>query len=120
MSGIRVCIPRSAPIARHARPAPRDRRAVRTWPLLRRRGGRRRCEFSFSRSEQAIDSRVAPDAGVVASRMTDARDAIDHTVRQEPPMKKTSDAKNGASPSRLIDARIAELGDWRGETLARI
>ncbi|WP_437358185.1 DUF1801 domain-containing protein [Inquilinus limosus] len=26
----------------------------------------------------------------------------------------------GESPSRLIDARIAELGDWRGETLARI
>jgi hypothetical protein len=25
-----------------------------------------------------------------------------------------------ASPSDLIDARIAELGDWRGETLARI
>ena len=25
-----------------------------------------------------------------------------------------------ASPARLIDARIAELGDWRGETLARI
>lgn len=24
------------------------------------------------------------------------------------------------SPARLIDARIAELGDWRGETLARI
>ena len=30
-------------------------------------------------------------------------------------------AKGGdGSPSRLIDARIAELGDWRGETLARI
>jgi hypothetical protein len=28
---------------------------------------------------------------------------------------------NGAaSPSRLIDARIKELGDWRGETLARV
>jgi hypothetical protein len=29
---------------------------------------------------------------------------------------------NGASetPSDLIDARIQELGDWRGETLARI
>jgi hypothetical protein len=26
----------------------------------------------------------------------------------------------GASPSRLIDARIAELGDWRGRTLARV
>ncbi len=24
------------------------------------------------------------------------------------------------SPSQLIDARIAELGDWRGETLAHI
>lgn len=26
----------------------------------------------------------------------------------------------GGSPSRLIDARIRELGGWRGETLARI
>jgi hypothetical protein len=26
----------------------------------------------------------------------------------------------GDSPSQLIDARIEELGDWRGETLARI
>jgi hypothetical protein len=25
-----------------------------------------------------------------------------------------------ASPSELIDARIHELGDWRGETLARV
>ena len=24
------------------------------------------------------------------------------------------------SPSRLIDARIKELGDWRGKTLARV
>jgi hypothetical protein len=29
-------------------------------------------------------------------------------------------AKAGASPSRLIDARIKELNDWRGETLARV
>ena len=28
--------------------------------------------------------------------------------------------KAGASPSQLIDARIKELSDWRGETLARI
>jgi hypothetical protein len=26
----------------------------------------------------------------------------------------------GDSPSRLIDARIKELSDWRGETLARV
>ena len=30
------------------------------------------------------------------------------------------EAKDEASPSQLIDARIAELGDWRGETLARV
>jgi hypothetical protein len=31
-----------------------------------------------------------------------------------------SKAKESASPSRLIDTRIKELGDWRGETLARV
>jgi len=39
-------------------------------------------------------------------------------------MKKTTSspkaAKGGTSPSRLIDGRIKELGDWRGETLARV
>jgi hypothetical protein len=34
--------------------------------------------------------------------------------------KRTSGAKEGDSPSQLIDARIKELSDWRGETLARI
>jgi hypothetical protein len=29
-------------------------------------------------------------------------------------------AKATASPSALIDGRIKELGDWRGETLARV
>jgi hypothetical protein len=32
----------------------------------------------------------------------------------------TMEAKGEDSPSRLIDARIKELGDWRGETLARV
>ena len=32
----------------------------------------------------------------------------------------SSEGKSGDSPSQLIDARIKELGDWRGETLARI
>lgn len=42
-------------------------------------------------------------------------------------MKKATTAKkagatnaDGASPSRMIDGRIKELGDWRGETLGRI
>jgi hypothetical protein len=33
---------------------------------------------------------------------------------------KTSNPQGRDSPSRLIDARIEELGDWRGETLSRI
>ncbi len=32
----------------------------------------------------------------------------------------TKNVKQQGSPSRLIDARIRELNDWRGETLARI
>ncbi|MGM5055429.1 DUF1801 domain-containing protein [Rhizobium sp. 814_E9_N1_1] len=37
-------------------------------------------------------------------------------------MKKSgpSEEKDGDSPSRLIDARIEELSDWRGQTLARV
>ena len=37
-------------------------------------------------------------------------------------MKKNDamDANGGDTPARLIDARIKELGDWRGETLARV
>ena len=39
-------------------------------------------------------------------------------------MKKTKssakEAKGETSPSRLIDARIKALGDWRGEMLARV
>jgi hypothetical protein len=35
-------------------------------------------------------------------------------------MTETKNADGGRSPAQLIDARIAELGDWRGETLARI
>ena len=36
------------------------------------------------------------------------------------PMKKTGAAKAGDSPSKRIDARLEELGGWRGETLGRI
>jgi hypothetical protein len=31
-----------------------------------------------------------------------------------------SSAENGESPSQLIDAKIKELDDWRGETLSRL
>ena len=33
---------------------------------------------------------------------------------------KNSGSKNAESPSELIDARIEDLGDWRGEMLSRL
>jgi hypothetical protein len=39
-------------------------------------------------------------------------------VEKEAHMKKSG--SQDTSPSRLIDARIAELGDWRGEMLGRL
>src|SRR6184192_998500 len=35
-------------------------------------------------------------------------------------MKKSATTKGGESPSRLIDARIKELNDWRGKTLSHV
>src|SRR3954468_7680255 len=35
-------------------------------------------------------------------------------------MSKSNDSAAAEPPSQLIDARIKELGDWRGETLARV
>jgi hypothetical protein len=36
------------------------------------------------------------------------------------PPSKTSATATDEAPSRLIDARIEKLGDWRGTTLARV
>ena len=33
---------------------------------------------------------------------------------------KKGETTEDESPSRLIDARIKELGDWRGKTLSRV
>lgn len=35
-------------------------------------------------------------------------------------MKKREISKKSNSPSKLIDARIKELGDWRGDTLSKV
>ena len=35
-------------------------------------------------------------------------------------MSQADEDKKTKSPAQLIDARIAELGDWRGDTLARV
>lgn len=35
-------------------------------------------------------------------------------------MKQETDAEEGGAPSSQIDAKIQELGDWRGKTLAQV
>jgi hypothetical protein len=40
--------------------------------------------------------------------------------RRRNEMNKKIDSKKDESPAQLIDARIEELDDWRGETLARL
>src|SRR5438876_10223418 len=40
--------------------------------------------------------------------------------KRNPESLRGKEGKGGDSPSRLIDARIKELNDWRGETLARV
>ena len=39
---------------------------------------------------------------------------------RKPAKTASKEGKAGDSPSQLIDARIKELSDWRGETLARV
>ena len=55
----------------------------------------------------------------VSGRQVISRQADDE--ESDKTMSKTAkEGKAGESPSQLIDARIAALSDWRGETLARV
>src|SRR2546422_9673768 len=62
------------------------------------------------------------EAGQPIARRTNVSGATTAMKKATTGMKKSgaSEAKSAASPSQHIDARIKELGDWRGETLARI
>jgi hypothetical protein len=42
------------------------------------------------------------------------------TSNQHGRVTRTGNMNKDQSPARLIDARIAELGDWRGDMLARV
>lgn len=44
----------------------------------------------------------------------------DQANEEQHDMTEKTESGAAESPARLIDARIAELGDWRGETLARL
>jgi hypothetical protein len=65
----------------------------------------------FSRSRSAI---VLTNMPVSDNTMKEA------TTTMEKRKSGSKEGKGGDSPSQLIDARIKELSDWRGATLARV
>jgi len=92
------------------------------------RSGLPRAEFasrigtSPSRLSTYATGKVTPSATLML-RMRRLADGPTKSRKATATMKRTSSStgSNGDdSPSKLIDARIEELGDWRGEMLARI
>jgi hypothetical protein len=69
-----------------------------------------------------------PTVRVRSTRAAGAKSAaVKTTAKKAPAAKKlatkspaTKTKPQASTPSALIDARIAELGDWRGATLARL
>lgn len=66
----------------------------------------------------AFHVRHPPPAGVSDTLPTLAIDPRTRWVGKNSPMAKEKTGED--TPSQLIDARINELADWRGDTLARI
>ena len=77
-------------------------------------------------SPQAHEGRGEGTAGALAVSKAEGDGARATTTMKKATttMKKrksgSKEGKGGDSPSQLIDARIKELSDWRGETLARV
>jgi hypothetical protein len=70
----------------------------------------RRVELGDDERRRSIPDFAARQPGQVLSR----------DYGGETDMAKSGVSQKSKSPSALIDARIKELGDWRGETLARV
>ena len=77
--------------------------AVKTAPVKRR-----------AAVKTAAAKKVAPNKGAVKKSAT----AKSSTAKSA--SAKKSPASKSGSPSQLIDGRIQELGDWRGEMLSRV
>jgi hypothetical protein len=67
----------------------------------------------------AMAKRTSKTAAKVAKKAADNNhEESDTTMKKSKSGSK--EGKGGDSPSQLIDARIKELSDWRGEMLARV
>src|SRR5262245_38743610 len=58
--------------------------------------------------------------GPMSKRATETLSGAAKRTSKKSAKSGSKEGKGGDAPSQLIDARITELSDWRGETLARI
>jgi len=56
----------------------------------------------------------------VGSRANKPRKAAAKSSAHKPTVARTTSKATAQSPSKLIDAMIKEMGDWRGKTIARV
>jgi hypothetical protein len=64
---------------------------------------------------------ISPQAHGCRSQVTGATTTMKKaTTTMKKSKSGSNEGKAGDSPSQLIDARIKDLSDWRGETLARV
>ena len=74
-----------------------------------------------NRSSQRVKTSAARPVAAKAARPSKSQKAINKvTVGARKKASRSNQASDAGSASRLIDARINELTDWRGEMLARI
>jgi hypothetical protein len=70
---------------------------------------------------EALTHTIGADADAAFDSMTDpAESALGLAWWVAMKKSNSNRTRAGESPSELIDQRIAELDDWRGETLARV
>jgi hypothetical protein len=86
-------------------------------------GAGKRMRHVKLRPGKALDVEALND--LILAAYHDIRRRLTHsnlTMKKATTMKKSGskEEEGGRSPSQLIDARIKELGDWRGEMLARV
>ena len=78
-------------------------------------------QTAHARRVDAVVTREAPNVHTKPSSGTGPGTTMKKATTTMKERKSGSkEGKGGDSPSQLIDARIKELSDWRGETLARV
>ena len=97
----------------------RPRRLVMNWTFDDDPSNEQLIELSFSEAEGSTTVLMV-NSGISTDERRDGQDRGWRGVPRRAGACTSLVTMTADSPSELIDARIVELGDWRGETLARI